>query len=281
MIRNGVYLRHAQKPRLNIYVAESDRLNGDIRHVVRIRLRHAFYNGRRVIRDPAVGSVLRGICYHIAVGIVPLNAVREQIVFFAEQVFPALTRVKRPQICLRRFVVGLIPHRSRNGLLPERFETEGIVYRRCVPLFMRDGYFIAAVFNKCYCFVVAAKRFFHGHARAFGDKHAVNMPAVGVFVFENVPADGKVFRGQFVTRVRLSVNGYRFASRAKRRENVFVGRERLKSYSLNRRVYDFSELSVNLIGGVGRGGRCDYLKVCTAAARNLVRSVNACCVYGF
>ena len=107
------------------------------------------------------------------------------------------------------------------------------------------------------------------------------MPAVGVFVFENVPADGKVFRGQLVARVRFSVNGYRYAARAKRRENVFVGRERLKSYSLNRSVYKFSKLSVNLISGVGCGGRSDYLNIRTAAARDLVRSVNACCVYGF
>ena len=68
------------------------------------------------------------------------------------------------------------------------------------------GLAVRLVFDLCDRIRVAEKGFCYAQLRLLGDQNAVNVPAVAVVIFQNIPANFEVVRGQILSRDRHPVD---------------------------------------------------------------------------
>ena len=216
-----VDLEQRQNVPLRIDILERYRLVGRGGQVVGVGLRHHLHLFRSVVSFPA-GRRTGGAGDAVTVDVVPF-ALR-QVIPFRQGILPQRVPIQDPRVCIRGGVIFRIAGLPRPGLLSGGLQTQLKVGNGSVFLLRvvghKDG--IAAVFDRFHSRLIAGEGFGHAKVGLLRHQNAVHMPAVRRFIFDHVPADGKVIRRDDFRRKRLAVQRNSIAAFPDMRQHILV-----------------------------------------------------------
>ena len=192
-MREGVDLEQRENMLLRIDILERHRLIRRCRQIICIGFRHDPHQTSGCIVLPAGGRSGRA-GNPIAGDGVPF--IVQAVILLRKGIFPQWMAIQNPRIGVGFRVVLGIAGLPLPGFLPRRLQAQREVRHNFIVLCRimghKDG--IAAVFNGCNGLRITSEGLGHAQLGFLGHQRAVNVPAIGLVVFDHIPADGKVIR---------------------------------------------------------------------------------------